>query len=193
MGEGGGGATHRNRSEGCLDFLRTANKLKRTEREGWVRSGIRPAESVADHSHGVALMALVAAREEGVDPSRCAQLAVVHDVAEALVGDITPGDNVATEDKRAREEAALDRMASGLPSQSRGEVEELWREFEEGQTGEAALVRDMDKVEMGLQAEAYEEEREMDLSPFFKSMEEQVQTATGKEWARCILARRSGG
>jgi HD domain len=49
-----------------------------------------------------------------VDPLRCALMATVHDLAEALVGDIAPADGVPASVKMEREEAAMHTLAALL-------------------------------------------------------------------------------
>ena len=55
-------------------------------------------------------MAFVAGSLPGYDASKCVKMALMHDIAEALVGDITPHDGVSKADKHAREAAAVEKM-----------------------------------------------------------------------------------
>lgn len=59
------------------------------------------------------------------------------------------------------------------------EIEDIWREYEDASTSEAQFVKDLDKLEMILQAHEYETEQEMDLSDFFASTEGKFKTETG--------------
>lgn len=59
------------------------------------------------------IMSLLAS-DCGVDATRCMKMALVHDVAEALVGDITPHCSVSDEDKFSMEAAAIRRMQDML-------------------------------------------------------------------------------
>ncbi|KAB1204792.1 HD domain-containing protein 2 [Morella rubra] len=89
--------------------------------------------------------------------SRCIKMAIVHDIAEAVVGDITPSDGVSKAEKSRREQEALDHMCKLLGGGSRAqEIGELWLEYEENSSPEAKIVKDLDKVEMILQASEYE-------------------------------------
>ncbi|KAK9839702.1 hypothetical protein WJX81_007090 [Elliptochloris bilobata] len=166
----------------AIDFLMLLQNLKNTKRTGWVRSGVAGPESIADHMYRMGMMALVAG-DAGVDTNRCIRLALVHDVAEAIVGDIAPSDNVSKEDKRRLEEDAVQQIHGMLGSAAGKEIEELFHEYEAGETHEARLVKDFDKVEMVLQAAEYEAAQGLALQPFFDSTAGRFQTATGRAWA----------
>ena len=72
---------------GLLDVLRAAERLKDTVRSGYTSGGRQ--ESVADHTWRLCLMALlVHDRVPGVDVGRLVQICVVHDLGEALSGDV---------------------------------------------------------------------------------------------------------
>lgn len=153
-----------------LRFLRLAGRLKGTVRAGWGLRGIEGAESVADHTFGVALLALVLHGEaEGpLDRERCLALALVHDLGESLVGDITPFDGVPVEEKHRREREALAELGALLGS---GELPALWEEYQAGTTPEARFVRELDKLETALQAAAYQEEHGVELGEFRENAE----------------------
>jgi putative hydrolase of HD superfamily len=139
-----------------IGFFDQAMRLKNLPRAGWERCGVRPCESVAEHSFGVSVLALVLSRAAGVDRGKCLALAVAHDLAEAIVGDITPRDGVAPVEKHRREREAIESMAQML---GHDELAALWEEYEQGQTPEAMLVRDLDSIEMAWQAMQYRRTR----------------------------------
>uniref|UniRef100_A0A0E0CGM2 5'-deoxynucleotidase n=1 Tax=Oryza meridionalis TaxID=40149 RepID=A0A0E0CGM2_9ORYZ len=176
----------------AIDFLTLCYRLKTTKRAGWVRRGVQGPESVADHMYRMGVMALVAADlPSGVNRDRCVKMAIVHDIAEAIVGDITPSDGVPKEEKSRREQEALDHMCSLLGGGPRAEeIRELWMEYEQNATLEAKVVKDFDKVEMILQALEYEKEQGLDLEEFFQSTAGKFQTDVGKAWAAEVASRR---
>ncbi|XP_015883223.3 uncharacterized protein LOC107419018 isoform X1 [Ziziphus jujuba] len=175
----------------AIDFLSLCHRLKTTKRAGWVRRDVVDPESVADHMYRMGLMALISSDIPGVDREKCIKMAIVHDIAEAIVGDITPSDGVPKEEKSRREQEALDHMCKLLGGGSRAkEVGDLWMEYEENASPEAKLVKDFDKVEMILQALEYENEQGKDLDEFFRSTAGKFQTETGKAWASEIASRR---
>ncbi|KAK6921826.1 HD domain [Dillenia turbinata] len=176
----------------AIDFLTLCHRLKTTKRKGWINHGIKGPESVADHMYRMALMALVAKDLPGVDRERCIKIAIVHDIAEAIVGDITPSDGVPKAEKSRRELEALNEMCEVLGGGMRAEeIKELWAEYENNSSLEANLVKDFDKVELILQALEYEIVHGKVLDEFFLSTAGKFQTEIGKSWAAEINKRRS--
>ncbi|TVT96727.1 hypothetical protein EJB05_24580, partial [Eragrostis curvula] len=187
----GDAGTPASSASSAIDFLTLCHRLKTTKREGWVRRGVQAPESIADHMYRMGVMALIAADLPGVDRDRCVKMAIVHDIAEAIVGDITPSDNVPKEEKSRREKEALDHMCELLGGGPRAqEIRELWMEYEENASLEAKVVKDFDKVEMILQALEYEKEQGRDLEEFFQSTAGKFQTDIGKAWAAEVASRR---
>ncbi|GMI97566.1 hypothetical protein like AT2G23820 [Hibiscus trionum] len=175
----------------AIDFLTLCHSLKTTKRAGWVRREVQNPESIADHMYRMGLMALIASDIPGIDRDKCVKMAIVHDIAEAIVGDITPSDGISKDEKSRREREALDHMCKLLGGGSRAkEIAELWMEYEENSSSEAKIVKDFDKVEMILQALEYENEQGVDLDEFFQSTAGKFQTDVGKAWASEIASRR---
>jgi putative hydrolase of HD superfamily len=137
--------------QALLDLL----ALKALPRAGWLRAGVTTPESVAGHSWGVAWLVL-ALCPPSLDRGRALAIAVVHDLAEAQVGDITPHDGIAAEVKHAREEEAMLSLLDALPGKD--ELLSLWREYESGTTEEGRFVKLCDKLDMGLQALCYRQQ-----------------------------------
>jgi putative hydrolases of HD superfamily len=151
-------------------------RLKRLYRQGWLKRGLPEelCESVAEHSFGTALLALLLAGKAGnggalgrLDVAHAALLALVHELGESYAGDITPVDGVSREDKERLERAAIHRALEGHP-----DLEwflSLWEEFEEGSSPEALFVRQLDRLEMGLQAALQEAEGYGGMGEFYES------------------------
>jgi putative hydrolase of HD superfamily len=147
--------THRRLSAAVdiLEFYRVASRLKGVRRAGWVRKiPSVDVESVADHSLMAAMLSLVLAEDAGLDAHRCAAMAVVHDLAESVVGDLLP-DEVPQDEKHARERAAIDSIAESLGGSD--VLLSLYSEYDAGTSDEARLVHQVDKLEMALQAISY--------------------------------------
>jgi putative hydrolases of HD superfamily len=186
-------------------------RLKRLYRQGWLKRGLPEelCESVAEHSFGTALLALLLAGKSGecggfgrLDSCKAALLALVHEMGEAYAGDITPVDGVSREEKAALERGAIRRVLEGHPD--REWFLSLWEEFEEGATPEAAFVRQLDRLEMGLQAalqeaegfpgmgEFYESARRTVIEPRLRSLLEEAIAEAGRAAGSPCAERGSG-
>ena len=153
----------------------TANTLKRIPRVGWGQRGVADVESVAEHSFGVAFLALLLADaiHEPLDRERLLTLALLHDLAESQLTDL-PHSAIrflGAETKRRAEEEALAHVLEGHPRAQ--EYLALWREFEDRTTPEGRLIRDADKLEMMIQALVYERATgNRELEEFWQNMDE---------------------
>jgi len=139
---------------GLIEVLEAAGQLKQTQRAGWVRVGIAHPESVAAHSYRVAVLALLLGPRLGLNVEKLLRLALLHDLPEARVGDLTPADRVTPRDKHALESTAFAEIVGGLPEGPA--LDALWREYAANASPEARLVHQLDKLEMALQALEYE-------------------------------------
>jgi putative hydrolases of HD superfamily len=136
--------------DGILEFLRIAERLKSTPRSGWTTAGER--ESVAAHTWRLCLMATVLADQlAGVDVSRLLKICLVHDLGEALSGDVPAPQQSPDGGKAARERADLQVLLAPLPRRLQSELIALWEEYEAAQTPEAKLAKGLDKLETILQ------------------------------------------
>ena len=136
--------------------------LKDLRRAGWVRAGVPSPESVAAHSWGVAWLVLVLCPEE-LDRDKALAIAVVHDLAEVRVGDLTPQD--AVPDKARLEAEAFAELVQPLPRAQ--ELTELFEAY--GSSPEGRFVKACDKLDMALQAAAYQDQTGLDLREFVDS------------------------
>ena len=138
------------------DLVMAIEKLKEVKRKGWVDSGIQDAESVADHICAVALCVLFASLErKDIDMRKALTMALIHDLAESIVGDITPYDGIPRKDKTQREAKAMKELLSSLPKKRQSELLALWNELEVGKSPEARLVLEADTFERMVQARIY--------------------------------------
>lgn len=221
-------------AEHACDFLLIAGKLKRAVRTGWVLRKVKEAESVAEHSWRMAVLSFLLMGEgktadqllpglgfeagRVVSADRMMKIALVHDLAEALVGDITPLDGISKEEKHALEAQAMRFIAGALmgeqqqfdstgggggggggassPSAHGKAISEAllsaYQEYESASaTPEALIVKDFDKLEMLQQALEYElEQRKVDLSSFFEGTREKIKSPFVRAMADEVYKRR---
>ena len=154
-----------------MDLDAAMDRIKHLDRAGWVLAGHDAPESVAAHSWGMAVRCLQHC-PEGLDLATVLSMALVHDLAEAVVGDITPHDGVDKAEKHAQERAA---MATIAPQWL-----DLWDLYEAGESPEAAFVKRMDSLDMAAQAVAYERQGLLDGAPFVASAERRLK---GTRWS----------
>lgn len=166
--------------DGHPPFLRAyfeMNQLKLLLRQGWLTRAIHEhqCESVAEHSFGVAFLAMLIADAyyPELDALKILRMALLHDLGEVHVGDLTPAHGVAPSDKTRQEKAAVTKVLNGL-SQAETYLE-IWEEYEEGSSPEARLVKSIDRLEMALQARVYECQFGADLNEFYASAEKYLQ------------------
>lgn len=145
-------------TKNIMSFLHTVEHLKLEKRTGWHREGIpfEKTESIADHMYRMAIMVCLV-QDESIDKFKAVKMALVHDMAEALVGDITPCCGVSEEEKNRRETEAMQLIRDTLENNPFGvEAQELWLEYAADTTKESQFVKDIDKTELYVQVVEYE-------------------------------------
>src|SRR5215212_8354095 len=132
-----------------ISTLIELQRLKGLERTGWMLRGIAPgAESVAAHSYGVVAAAMLLADELiargiAVNVERVLRMAVLHDWAEARVGDMprTATEYFGAEARRRAERAAFDDIVGRFKVEGMSEsYAALHADYEERASLEARLV-----------------------------------------------------
>jgi len=158
-----------------IDFLDTLETLKNLPRTGWRLRGIRDGESIADHCHRTTTAAMILAdalveRGATLDVERVMRIAILHEVAEARVGDIPyPAQRYLPENAKDEAEAAAARDLLEPLGALGDRYYDLWDEFEQRATPESLVVRVADKLEMLVQAWEYERAGASDLDNFWKN------------------------
>ncbi|KAK4701186.1 5'-deoxynucleotidase, partial [Phenoliferia sp. Uapishka_3] len=126
---------------------------------------------------------------------RVMMLALVHDMAEADVGDITPEhvSGVTKEDKLVLEEKAMERISGllGHPSIPSLRIQSLWHEYEDRKTPESKVTKDLDLFELGVQGVEYENSQNIrTLQQFFETTVPRIQHPLIKGWAHELMQKR---
>lgn len=180
-----------------VPFFHLIERLKTTKRTGWTNAGIENGESISDHMYRMAILAMVAPASiaSRINMSRCVQMALVHDMAESLVGDITPVEGVSKAEKSRRETEAMEyiseRLLGRVPGLSGKGIRELWQEYEDDETLDAHFVHDLDKIEHVIQMVEYERRHEglKDLGEFTWICS-RIKLPEVKEWCDVVLEER---
>ncbi|KAF8330500.1 HD domain-containing protein [Amanita rubescens] len=180
-----------NESVDRLAFFHILERLKTQKRTGWINQNIPGPESISDHMYRMAVLAMCTT-DTSLDVSRCVMMAIVHDLAEAQVGDIAPQEGITKAEKRRLEEEAMHNFVHDMlhfsPAAQR--IYALWKEYEEGQTAEAKFVKDLDRFEMASQALEYERRGATNLQVFYDSSIPLIQHPEVQSWAKDLTDER---
>ena len=160
-------------------------RLKDTPRTGRIRRMEENPESVAAHSWGLCLLTLILCPDD-LDRLKCLEFAVVHDLAEEITGDYVPGDKITPQEKYDLEIKALEQIAARTKCPR---LLELFAEYERRDTPEAAFVKQMDKLDVILQARYYDLnrrsryfEQKREWSSLFEEYEKNARPVLGNMW-----------
>lgn len=139
-------------------ILECAEKLKIVKRRGWLLRGIdeNDCESVSEHSYCVAIISAIIAYERNLNIERAVIMALIHDLPEAITGDYTPHDDV--NKKEILEKKAAEEILGN------SYLYEVWKEWMDGKSDVARLVREADNFERYVQAINYS--KKYDVSEF---------------------------
>lgn len=147
------------------ELLERLNNLKQMPRTGWLLCNVSltDVEDVAQHTFDVAAITLLLADElertgTKLNRERALSMAVVHDWAEASIGDfpytalkyLGPAGT-----KKRFEKRAFEDLLGRLPNKEK--YLKLWQEYSEKRSPEAKLVHAADYLSMLVQAVKYRE------------------------------------
>jgi putative hydrolase of HD superfamily len=141
-----------------VQFWEFAARLKAEPRRGWLKKlRLQRTESVADHSFALSLLCLFEGERRSYNVERLLKLALLHDLEEAITGDLTPQDKESRGENVARTQkiSAREQLISHFPLENQRAYRELWSELENERSREAQLVHELDKLELALQANEY--------------------------------------
>lgn len=163
-----------------VDLLLESATLKRVPRSGWMMRGVAHVESVAEHSFGVAFVALALADvlqasgnvDEEPDLEKVLIMALLHDLAEVRLTDLPLSaiHLIPAQVKGQAQASALADLLSPLPAAER--LRALWQEFEDHGSPEGLLVRDADKLEMMIQCLRYEQAGSRGLDEYWQATDQ---------------------
>ncbi len=131
-----------------MKFALEADKAKNIFRQTHISGGSR-YENDAEHSWHIALMAYILREysNEPIDIAKVMLMCLMHDVVEIDAGDTYAYDKAGTATKKARENAAKERLFSILPNDQKREFISLFDEFEACETAESKFAHAMDNIQ----------------------------------------------
>jgi putative hydrolase of HD superfamily len=158
---------------GLLRFLSELMRLKSVPRIGWLLRGVRDVESVAAHSYGVAVIAMLLAdraRAAGLDVNveRLLRMALLHDMTETRTGDLpsTIKRYFGKESVKRADERIAKEMCAELGTLNASYFE-LWLDYEHRASLESKLVKAADKLDLLFQSREYEKGGAQSLQEFW--------------------------
>ena len=182
------------------------------KRKGWILREVKNPETIAAHTFRMTLMAWLLCCREKLDVNKILKMALIHDLCEVCAGDTTPYDKILPKDKKKwkeiidkwprlsqskkkriflgkykKEDRALKNLISKLPRGSKGEIIDLWNDYEKGITKEGRFVKQLDRIENLLQAlEYWKKGKKFKIEPWWIQIEELIDDPTLLEFMRAL-------
>ncbi len=167
----------KSKQESLSDITEHFYKLKEIPRTGWKQKlEIENAESVASHTLLMIVLVFFFSEQFGYSCKkkvRLIEMTLIHDLAESIIGDITP-ETMNKNRKSKLENEAFGKIIEKIYSKNlKKRYIDLWYAYQTKKSFESKCVHLLDKLEMVLQANYYLNNRKgirkEDIRPFFQS------------------------
>ena len=168
-----------------ISLLLEALSLKNLPRTGWVLTHA-PRESVAEHTYGTAIIALLLSRMEKLtasDEAALVRIALLHDLHEARIGDLVPEQKKKVKPNEAKVEREM--LLGTLL-----EPEAALLSGKGAKKRILMLAHDADRLDMLFRAVENEQGGSARMQEFIESALAQIKSKSGKKLARLALAKR---
>ncbi len=157
-----------NQAEMIIELIRRGESLKSIDRSGWALAGVESEriESVAEHSYGSILSAIIIAQQlisNGTDINleTVVLMAALHDLPESITGDIARTKAFVEDKQQVRAKELAEKHAIKSIFEPLGNSFEnllnIWDEFNLGKSLEARVVKGADIIDMLVHARSLEE------------------------------------
>ncbi|XP_060813801.1 5'-deoxynucleotidase HDDC2 isoform X1 [Bombus pascuorum] len=173
------------------EFMELVGRLKHMKRTGWVHKNVSDPETIAGHMYRMAMLSFLVNNDENLDTVKIMQMSLIHDLAECIVGDITPHCGIPPDKKHKLEDEAMESICELLGDRGL-KILEIFREYEKQETPEAKYVKDLDRLDLIMQAYEYEKRDNIPgkLEEFFSSNDGKIRHPFIKKLASDITAKR---
>jgi putative hydrolase of HD superfamily len=171
---------------GAMSFIFEAGTLKRAARTGWWIAGIKDPESIAEHSFRTAIIGMILAAMEGADAARVSMMCLLHDTQETRITDIP---HIAKRylTAAANTDITADQVAECPPAVV-DVITGAVIEYEAGETLEAVVARDADKLECLVQAVEYRHQGTDTVQRWIDSSRAALKTTSAHRLADAALS-----
>ena len=153
------------KEENIINYYVICNRLKNIIRTGWKDWNVKRdrIESVAEHIFGTQMLAIAMKSEYqyDVDIMKVIFMLAVHELGEAVIGDLTQF-QISKQEKEKLEHEAVHRILGDLLDGN--QIEQFFLEFDSHNTKESIFAYQCDKLECDLQSKLYDEEGCVDLT-----------------------------
>lgn len=172
--------------EEIVEYIYELGVMKRRGIAGFDHFTSHHHSTLASHSYRAAMIGMILAEMEGADVQKVAMMLLVHETGEVRVGDT---DNVAGNyhDPAEAERRAIADQVSKLPVQLGEWFEALYLELERGETLEAKVAKDADRLEHAFSAKECLDQGIQGAQAWLGQGEYQ-RTESGKAMARKLQA-----
>lgn len=144
-----------------VEFADLIEKLKKVKRAGWVQKlQTDNVESVADHTFGTTFLAMVLSDLKRKNVEKIVRMALLHDLEEAIIGDLSPHDKakISKKDLKKIKAQGKKKLIDSFPKKLRQKYAKILKEHDDYVTKESKLLNEIDNLEMIFQALNYEKE-----------------------------------
>lgn len=181
------------KEEKVINYYVTCNKLKNVIRTGWIdwKVSKERVESVAEHIFGTLMLAIAMKSEfeYDIDIMKVIYMLAIHELGEAIIGDLTQF-QISREEKETIEHEAVHNILKDLVNGDY--IEELFLEFDNKETKEAKFAYQCDKLECDIQCKLYDLEGCVDLNnqdgnDTLNDSEVKELLSSGKSWSEMWL------
>ena len=153
------------KEQNVINYYVLCNKLKNVIRTGWLNWKVKRdrIESIAEHVYGVQMLAIAMKSEfeYDIDIMKVIYMLAIHEIGEAVIGDLTQF-QIGEEEKEKIEHEAVRNILSSLIDKD--EIEKLFLEFDAHETKESIFAYQCDKLECDIQCKLYDQEGCVDLN-----------------------------
>jgi putative hydrolase of HD superfamily len=163
----------------AVNFIFELNQLKLVKHNGWHLAGIKDPDTVAEHALRAAQIGYILAVMEGdANPEKVATILLIHDNAEARIGDQHKVGARYYSNREAEHKAFAEQL------EDLGVIKERWsayfEEYEERNTKEGIIAKDADWLEMAFQAKEYIDCGYESASNWIANIEKALETKSAK-------------
>ena len=166
--------------ENIVNFIFELNQLKRLKCSGWALAGVKDSDSVAEHVWRAAQIGyILAIMESDVDEERVVSIILIHDNAEARIGDQNKVSARYYSSSEA-EENAFSEQIGNLGKEIEQRWQEYYEEFEKRNTKEGIVAKDADWLERAFQAKEYADTGYTSAQDWINNVEKALETDSAK-------------